>query len=315
MSTPAKPEIVYVTYIKTTPEALWEALTYCGKENGYWVGMTVTVGPNVGDKFEIRADDGKVWDEGEVLISDRPHKLSYTFHPVKSEGDEELSPSRVTFTLEPSGETVKLTLVHDRFDERSDHPGGVGRGWPVILSGLKSMLETDSGPGLTMDNAKMGESQVHDVSGRKRVFVSYIRASAEKVWHALTDGESSKKYMFGRRVESDWKLGSAFNYWFDEGHGLDVAGEIKEIDPPHKLVVTWQVVWMEEFKNLPPALVTYQIDKLEDELVRFTVIEEIPDEVPEKYLEGGKNGWPVIISGLKSLLELGEPLKITPPTQ
>ncbi|AIE87318.1 Activator of Hsp90 ATPase 1 family protein [Fimbriimonas ginsengisoli Gsoil 348] len=288
---------MYVTYIKTTPEALWQALTHAEFSESYWFGLRVEVGSKVGDRFETRNQDGTVWDEGEVLVYDRPSRLSYSFEPSGE------PPSRVDFLLEPFGEVVRLTLTH-RFTERTKTFDEIGIGWPPILSGLKSLLEANS----TLGTVPLPiEGPRHDISGRERIFVTYIKAPAERIWQALTDGEFTKQYMFGRRAESDLKPGSKFNYWFDDGHGLDVTGDILEIDAPHRLVMTWQVVSAEEFRNLPPSRVTYEIDSFVD-FCRLTVVEQVPDEIPEKYLEGGKKGWPVILSGLKSLLETGQPL-------
>jgi uncharacterized protein YndB with AHSA1/START domain len=126
------------------------------------------------------------------------------------------------------------------------------------------------------------------------------------VWEALTSGEISEKYFLGRRVESDWKIGSTFKMWQPDGT-LDVSGKVVECDPPRKLSVTWRVEWIEELRKLPDCLVTYQIDDL-GKLVRLTMTEAHQIELPDKLVEGGRRGWPVILSGLKSLLETGRPL-------
>jgi uncharacterized protein YndB with AHSA1/START domain len=300
-------EFVYVTYIRTTPERLWEAITRADFTEKYWYGLRVSAGSKAGEPFEIQAPDGNVWTHGEVLAADRPHRLSYSFQNAHREGMRQEEPSRVTFLLEPVGDVVRLTVTHDQFEQGSELFEGIRYGWPAILSGLKTFLETDASLGIGLTNAPGKEEQKHNVEGRARVFVSYIRANPELIWDALTNGETTKKYFFGRRVESDLKVGSAFNYWFDEGHGLDVAGKILECDPPRRLVVTWSVVWVEEMRDLPPARVTYQIEPLGD-YSRLTVIEEVPEAVPEKFLEGGKQGWPMILSSLKSLLETGKAL-------
>ena len=119
---------------------------------------------------------------------------------------------------------------------------------------------------------------------------------------------------FGRRVESDWKLGSSVRYWQEDGT-LDVQGKVAKCDPPRLLSLTWHVEWMEEFRRLPDALVTFQIDKL-GEVVRLTMTESHQIPMDDKTLEGGRRGWPVILSGLKSLLETGRalpPFQFDPP--
>lgn len=138
------------------------------------------------------------------------------------------------------------------------------------------------------------------------VYVTYIAASAQKVWDALTQGEITQQYFFGRRIESDWKVGGRIVYWQPDGT-LDVSGKILECDPPRKLRFTWTVEWVAEMKALPPCIVTYQIDDL-GKAVRLTVIEEHPEFLEEKWLEGGRRGWPIILSSLKSFVETGKPL-------
>ena len=144
------------------------------------------------------------------------------------------------------------------------------------------------------------------MSKQETVYVTYIVTSPEKVWAALTGGESTRKYFFGRRIESDWKAGSIVRYWQEDGT-LDVEGKILECEPPRRLSFTWKVMWLEEYRNLPECIVTFQIDQL-GEMSRLTMTESHPVPIDEKLLEGGRRGWPVILSGLKSLLETGKAL-------
>jgi uncharacterized protein YndB with AHSA1/START domain len=97
---------------------------------------------------------------------------------------------------------------------------------------------------------------------------------------------------------------------------VDVEGKVKECDLPRRLSVTWRVMWIEEMRKLPECLVTYQIDTL-GEAVRLTMSESHQWDVPEAILAGGRQGWPVILSSLKSLLETGKPLvvKLEPPKE
>jgi uncharacterized protein YndB with AHSA1/START domain len=137
-------------------------------------------------------------------------------------------------------------------------------------------------------------------------FVTYIVTTPERLWESLTNGEATKQYFFGRRMESDWKIGSSFKLVMADGR-IDSQGKVLEADPPRRLAVTWHVEWMEDFRHLPEAIVTFQIDPLGD-VARFTVSEFHPAGINEKYLKGGRRGWPIILSGLKTLLETGRPL-------
>ena len=138
------------------------------------------------------------------------------------------------------------------------------------------------------------------------VFVTYIVTTPEKLWEALTSGDCTKQYFFGRRMESDWKVGSPFRLVMEDGR-IDSQGKVLECDPPRRLAVTWHVEWIEELRHLPAAIVTFQIDVL-GEVVRFTVKEFHPEGLSKKYIEGGRRGWPIILSGLKTLLETGRPM-------
>ncbi|PWT72600.1 MAG: hypothetical protein C5B46_06600 [Proteobacteria bacterium] len=147
------------------------------------------------------------------------------------------------------------------------------------------------------------------------IYVIYIAAPPAKVWAALTGGEFTKQYFFGRRIESDWKVGSPFALWMEDGR-IDVNGRVLEYDPPRRLTMTWHVEWLEEFRKLPDAIVSYQIDAL-GEVVRLTVTESHDESLPDKYKEGGRHGWPVILCGLKTLLETGRAMpriEMRPPT-
>ncbi len=138
------------------------------------------------------------------------------------------------------------------------------------------------------------------------VFVIYIVTTPQKAWESLTNGDFTKKYFFGRRMESDWNVGSPWRLVMADGR-IDCQGKVLESDPPRWLAVTWHVEWMEELRHLPGAVVTFQIDALGD-VIRLTVSEFHPEGMDEKYVEGGRKGWPIILSGLKSLLETGRPL-------
>ncbi len=141
-------------------------------------------------------------------------------------------------------------------------------------------------------------------------YVTYIAAAPEKVWAALTSSEFTTRYFFGRSVESDWKKGSPWILRMADGR-VDVRGEVRESDPPRQLVVSWNIDWSET--KLPESMVTYDIEKLGDSLVRLTMTEAHPTPIPAYLLEGGRRGWPMILSGLKSLLETGRPLGIPVP--
>lgn len=140
-------DFVYVTLIAASPARVWEALTTAEFTRQYWHSTRVQSDWQEGGDivFMVDGDDGeRVGCEGKLLKVDFPTELSYTWSfPGNSElADEE--PSRVSFQLEPVGEHTKLTVVHDQFPAQSKMLGLVSGGWPYVLAGLKTLLETDA---------------------------------------------------------------------------------------------------------------------------------------------------------------------------
>jgi uncharacterized protein YndB with AHSA1/START domain len=149
----SKPEFVYVTYIETTPERLWEALTSSEFIRRYWFNTEVRSDWKVGSPWAL-VMDGKTTDVGEILEAERPRRLSYTFKHVSDEELKKERASKVVFTLEPHGKVVKLTLTHEGFVEGGKMLDSISKGWPAILASLKSLLE--SGAALTIPLAALG---------------------------------------------------------------------------------------------------------------------------------------------------------------
>jgi uncharacterized protein YndB with AHSA1/START domain len=136
-----KPEFIYISYIETTPEKLWEALTSSEFSKRYWWDTSVVSDWKVGSPFSLVLN-GQTTDVGEIIEADRPRRLSYTFRHILSEAASKERPSRVSFVLEQYGKLVKLTLTHEDFAEDSVIVDGISKGWPAIMSSLKSMLES-----------------------------------------------------------------------------------------------------------------------------------------------------------------------------
>jgi uncharacterized protein YndB with AHSA1/START domain len=145
------------------------------------------------------------------------------------------------------------------------------------------------------------------------VYTIYIAATPEQVWQALTSAEFSRKYFFGNAVEVDLKIGGAYIVRAPDG-ALHISGEVLECDRPKKLSITFNVNWPELIEKLGPTLVSYEIEPAGD-AVRLTMTESHDRPLSDDILSGGREGWPAILSSLKSLLETGEALvvKMQPP--
>jgi uncharacterized protein YndB with AHSA1/START domain len=145
------------------------------------------------------------------------------------------------------------------------------------------------------------------------VYTIYIAATPEKVWQALTTAEFSRKYFSGFAIEADLKVGGAFIARAPDG-SVHISGEVIECDPPKKLTVTWNVNWPALVEKLGPTLVTYEIEQTGD-AVKLTMLQSHDRPISDDILSGGRQGWPAILSSLKSVLETGQPLsiKMQPP--
>ena len=161
-----RPDFVYVSYIRTTPERLWAALTEPAFTRRYW-DMTFESAWTAGAPMTWCHGDAAIADPEQVVLeADPPHRLSYTWHSFTPEWaasydvDEELrarlateSRSRVTFTLDPDGDQVKLTVVHDGFEPGSTVVEMIRGGWPKVIGALKTLLEAggEAGDGIAAE--------------------------------------------------------------------------------------------------------------------------------------------------------------------
>ncbi|WP_458759985.1 SRPBCC family protein [Afipia sp. TerB] len=147
-----KPTIVYVTYVASTPEKVWQALTSAEFSKQYFSAFGVEIEPKVGGRFKVRAPDGSEHITGEVIAWDPPRKLTVTWDVNWPGLVEALGSTLVTYDIEPAGDVVRLTLTQANDREISDDILSGGRsGWPAILSSLKSLLETGTALTIKME--------------------------------------------------------------------------------------------------------------------------------------------------------------------
>ena len=143
-------QFVYVSYIRTTPEKLWQALTDPAFIRQYWFGMTVDCAWTKGAPWSLKFEDGRVADTGEVLEIDPPRRLALKWRNEFMPELKEEGFSRCVMEIEPNGAMVKLTVTHSIERDGSVFVTKVAGGWPKILSSLKTLLET----GLPLPAAK-----------------------------------------------------------------------------------------------------------------------------------------------------------------
>jgi uncharacterized protein YndB with AHSA1/START domain len=133
---------LYVTYIRTTPEKLWSALTDADFIRQYWFGMNCESQFKAGSSWKLVSGSGQLYDSGEIVAADPPRRLVIRWeHQNKPELKAE-GASLCTMELEPFGSAVKLSVTHTIEQEHSKLIEAVSGGWPKVLSNLKSLLET-----------------------------------------------------------------------------------------------------------------------------------------------------------------------------
>jgi uncharacterized protein YndB with AHSA1/START domain len=171
---------------------------------------------------------------------------------------------------------VPIRLVHDRWVSKYAEP------WAATLTGLKKTLEDR-----TME----------------KVFEIYIKTTPERLWEAITDPKMRAKYSFGVETQSDWTNGSG--YTAAVPGVIDIAaGENLEVDPPRRLVQSFNALWSDDVKAAGTSRVTWEIEQIEDSCQLTVTHDQLAEDAnPELY-----GGWPMILSGLKTLLETGEEL-------
>ncbi len=176
------PAHVYEIYVRTTPEALWDALTDPARTARYFFGTRVESTWKTGAPV-LYLVDGKADTAGEVIEADPPRRLVTTWNKTFADGVTE-GPSRVTWEIEPMGASCRLRLVHDDFHGTTRVFESAGRGWPLVLSGLKSFLETGDPLDIAPPREEHAVTDVDALDHRE-----WGRRSNQRVWELLGDGK------------------------------------------------------------------------------------------------------------------------------
>jgi len=171
---------------------------------------------------------------------------------------------------------VPIRLVHDRWINKYTET------WAAGLADLKHDLE-------------------HHM---EKVFEIYIRTTPEQLWAAITDPETRARFHFGNRIQSNWTPGSRYVITNPEADGPLIEGENLVVDPPYRLVQTMLALWGDDVVGEGTSRVTWEIEPVGDSC-RLTVTHDQLRDGANDQLYGG---WPMVLSGLKTLLETGETL-------
>ena len=248
---------VYEIYVRTTPDALWEALTDPERTARYWSGHRVESTWQPGAPVRI-ALDGEASTHGEIIEADRPRRLVMTWNRTFDDGVTE-GPSRVTWEIEPVGASCRLRLVHDDFHGTSRVFEMVGKGWPIVLSSLKTLLETDDPLVITetADTAAAPGPTDIDLADHREWGIN----ANQRVWALLADGaptdEAGRREVVDAAHASQWHwtyAGTALNAQRGEwliSHVYALLG-----DGPAALrhaVRCWEITEAEDLKDFDYA--------------------------------------------------------------
>ncbi|MDF2714558.1 MAG: hypothetical protein K0R28_1483 [Paenibacillus sp.] len=178
---------------------------------------------------------------------------------------------------------VPITQIHDRWVSK------FARAWTSGLNRLKIQLESE-------------------VSMNKHVFQIWIGTTPERLWQSLTDPDITRLYLYESRIVSDWTIGSEITFTDDQGTTTAV-GRIEVFDPPRKLSHTWKLLAVPETSVEEPSRITYEITEQANNpgVCTLTVTHDQFEHAPNTFRFVG-NGWPGVLSNLKTLLETGTPL-------
>lgn len=171
---------------------------------------------------------------------------------------------------------VPIRLIHDRWiDKYSER-------WATELVALRDELE----------------------ASMEKVFEIYIRTTPERLWQAITDEQIRARFQFGNHVHSDWKAGSGYEVTNPHAPGVLIEGENLEVDPPRRLVQTFQALWDDDARNAGISRVTWEIEPVGDSCRLLVTHDQLASDAPSTLY----GGWPMILSGLKTYLETGTTL-------
>jgi DNA-binding transcriptional ArsR family regulator len=223
-----------------------------------------------------------------ITVSELAESFDFTRYAVMKhlrvlENAELIVPRRSGRSKELFLNAIPIQTIYDRWISQFSAM------WASSLTALKYRLEKEE----TMSSPSP-----------KQVYVLYIRTTAEKLWKAITDPELTLQYFHNTAVESKFDKGSSIDYILTAEDGTSrsaVTGEIVEVDPKRRLVHSFRFQKSDD----PASKVTYDIEEMGD-VVKLTLTHEFESE--DETFKGTSEGWPSILSGLKTLLETGEPL-------
>lgn len=292
-----KPAAIAVQTFKAPPERVYDALLDPGMIGRFMFGallrdeeiLHIRNDATVGGAFSflVKRGESELDHYGRYLELNRPRRVAFTWG-VKPDADA----SKIIVDIEPTAEGSKLTLAHELapgFEAFADQARG---GWEQMLGVLSTLVP----------------AQRHVADEPDRISLIFIRAEAQKVWDTITSQASSRDYFFGHTINVSSRPGGGFSLIRPDGTPSE-EGLVLVSLPPKRLRVTWNTLWD---RTIPSCEVEWLLapQKTIDgsALTKLTVLEFHQNGLLPQFVEAGRNGWAMILSGIKSILETGAPL-------
>ncbi len=140
-----------------------------------------------------------------------------------------------------------------------------------------------------------------------QVYSVFVRTTPEQLWDAITKPEFTVKYFYGSVIDSTWEPGASYTGWSSDRSQQYVDGEVIEASPPARLVTSWRAMYDPETATEPYSRVTWELEPAGEGVTKLTVVHDQLEHSP-KTAANVAGGWSYVLSGLKTLLETGEPL-------
>jgi uncharacterized protein YndB with AHSA1/START domain len=292
-----KPAAIAVQTFKAAPGRVYDAILDPGMIARFMFGpllreeqiLHIRNAPKVGGEFSFKVRRGatEIDHVGRYLELDRPKRIVFTWAIAPDNHG-----STVAIDIAPTQDGCKLTLTHE-----------LAPGWENFVEQARGSWERMLGVLSTLVPAQPKVAEKPD-----RISLIYIRADAQRVWDAVL--KDSKSYFFGHTMHVADRPGGPFSLNRPDG-GVSEEGVVLVSRPPNRLRVTWNTVWD---RSIPACEVEWLVEAQPTEdgsaLTKLTVFEYHQNGLLPRFEESGRNGWAIILSGVKSIVETGQPLPL-----
>lgn len=299
----AKPAAIAVQHFSAPPQAVYDAILDREMIGRFMFGallreetiVHIQLDPRVGGAFsyKVRRGEDEIDHVGRFLDLTPPKRIAFTWAILP-----ETDGSTVAIDIEPTPQGSKVTLTHEMAPDWADFVDRARGAWERMLGVLSTLVPA---------RPKMADAP-------DRISLIYIRAEPQAVWDAVVSETLSRQYFAGNTVHIGDRPGAPFRITRPDG-ALSEEGVVLVHRPPNVLRVTWTPKWSDKYKSCEVEwLIDPQPTENGSPLTKLAVHEYHQAGLPPEFVKAGREGWAVILSGIKSILETGQPLPSFKPT-